>query len=171
MPIIRSDDESDPTTNAPANVPSDTNDVSVVTLVQSMDTLTPPTTSVGLLEFPPLETPTRETTFSLSPTPETSDTQPTVVGSSTPSKAAIIATFYSPAHSPISLLLWLKEKDGCKIEYECLNKHPNTDFNNTSQTLCVQILTERLCLSALLELCRVGIYTQPADAKIHHKLC
>ena len=33
MPIIRSDDESDPTTNAPANVPSDTNDVSVVTLV------------------------------------------------------------------------------------------------------------------------------------------
>lgn len=33
----------------------------------------------------------------------------------------------------------------------------------------VQILTERLCLSALLELCRVDIYTQPVDAKIKHK--
>ena len=103
MSTIPSDDESAPTTNAPANVPSDTKDDSVITLVQSMDTLAPPTTIVGFLELPALETPTRDATLSLSPTPETSqssETQSTstsvtatIVDSSTPPKAAIIATF------------------------------------------------------------------------------
>lgn len=46
------------------------------------------------------------------------------------------------------------------------------DRNNTFyMQICVQILTVRLCLSALLEHGRVDIYIQPVDVKIKNKIC
>lgn len=45
-------------------------------------------------------------------------------------------------------------------------------MNNTFyMQICVQTLTVRLCLSALLEHGRVDIYIQPVDVKIKNKIC